>query len=150
PAVHICWHDAVAYCDWKSKKTGRKYRLPTEAEWEFAARGGLDRKPFCWGDELTPEGKWVCNIWQGEFPYSNEKLDGFEGAAPVASFPPNGYGLFDMAGNVWEWCGDWYSPEYYKEAPRKNPQGPPSSFDPREPGMPKRVQRGGSFLCCEN
>ena len=150
PVVHICWHDAVAYCEWKGKKTGKRYRLPTEAEWEFAARGGLDRKLFCWGEELIPGGKWMCNIWQGEFPHTNLKLDGFEETAPVASFPANGYGLFDMAGNAWEWCSDWYTPDYYKQSPRTNPPGPPEAFDPREPAVPKRVQRGGSFLCCEN
>jgi formylglycine-generating enzyme required for sulfatase activity len=150
PAVHICWHDAVAYCQWRSKKAGKKFRLPTEAEYEFAARGGLDRKLFAWGDDLTPNGKWMCNIWQGNFPVSNDKLDGFEGTSPVGSFPPNGYGLYDMAGNVWQWCSDWYRPDYYKDCPKKNPPGPIESFDPHEPGQCKRVQRGGSFLCCDN
>jgi formylglycine-generating enzyme required for sulfatase activity len=150
PAVHICWHDAMAYCQWRSKKEGKKFRLPTEAEWEFAARGGLDRKVFAWGDEQTPGGKWMCNIWQGEFPRKNDKLDGYEGTSPVGSYPPNGYGLYDMAGNVWQWCADWYRPEYYKDCPKKNPPGPLESFDPNEPGQPKRVQRGGSFLCCDN
>jgi formylglycine-generating enzyme required for sulfatase activity len=150
PVVHVCWHDAVAFCEWKSKKLGKTVRLPTEAEWEFAARGGLDRKPFCWGDELTPGGKWQCNVWQGKFPNHNEKLDGFEGTAPVASFSANGYGLHDMAGNVWEWCSDWYQADYYTKSPKINPKGPASSFDPLEPTMAKRVQRGGSFLCCDN
>lgn len=150
PAVHISWVDATAYCEWRSKKTGKKFRLPTEAEWEFAARGGLDRKLYSWGDEETVDGKWQCNIWQGEFPMRNLKSDGFEGIAPVAQYPANAYGLHDMAGNVWEWCSDWYSPDYYKDSPRENPKGPKTSFDPREPGTPKRVQRGGSFLCCDN
>jgi formylglycine-generating enzyme required for sulfatase activity len=150
PVVHICWHDAVAYCEWKKKKTGKNYRLPTEAEWEFAARGGLDRKLFCWGDDQTVNGKWMCNVWQGDFPNKNDNLDGFLGTAPVASFPANGYGLHDMAGNVWEWCSDWYQPDYYEKAPKQNPRGPDWSFDPHEVTAPKRVQRGGSFLCCDN
>ena len=148
PVVHICYADAVAYCAWARK------RLPTEAEWEFAARGGLDRKAFPWGDEFRPDGKWMTNIWQGLFPYANTKEDGFEGTAPVGSYPVNGYGLHDMAGNVWEWCADWYQPDYSDglldrnpEGPLRNPQGPNSGFDPLEPGFPKRVQRGGSFLC---
>src|SRR5262249_38157984 len=150
PVVHVCWHDAVAFCQWKSRKTGKTCRLPTEAEWEFAARGGLDRKLFCWGDELTPGGKWQCNNWQGKFPRENLKLDGFERTAPVASFPANGYGLHDMAGNVWEWCSDWYQPGYYAKAPKVNPKGPDYSFGPREVNGHKRVQRGGSFLCADN
>ncbi len=143
PVVHVCWHDAVAYAAWAGK------RLPTEAEWEFASRGGLAEKIYCWGDELLVNGRWMANIWQGRFPRENTAEDGFRGTAPVASFPPNGYGLYDMAGNVWEWCADWYRPDYYAVSPRNNPQGPHSSFDPLEPGVPKKVQRGGSFLCSE-
>ena len=146
PVVHVCWHDAKAYADWAGK------RLPTEAEWEFAARGGLVRKAFVWGDE-QPEagGTFRCNKWQGEFPHSNTKGDGYVRTAPVGSYPPNGYGLYDMAGNVWEWCADWYRPDYYKNGPARNPRGPSESFDPAEPNpkMTKRVQRGGSFLCSD-
>jgi formylglycine-generating enzyme required for sulfatase activity len=143
PAVQVCWDDAVAYAKWAGK------RLPTEAEFEYAARGGLVGKRYVWGDELTPEGKWMANIWQGRFPLENTKADGYSGTSPVKAFPANGFGLFDMSGNVWQWCGDWYRPEYYADSPRKNPQGPPDSFDPSEPNVPKRVQRGGSFLCSD-
>jgi sulfatase modifying factor 1 len=141
PVVQVCWNDAAAYAKWAGK------RLPTEAEWEFAARGGMAEKEFTWGTEFRPGGKIMANTWQGEFPHKNTKEDGFERTAPVGSFPPNGYGLFDMAGNVWEWCADWYRPDYYLISPERNPFGPDESYDPNEPGTPKRVQRGGSFLC---
>lgn len=148
PVVHIAYEDAEAYCRWARK------RLPTEAEWEFAARGGLTGKLYPWGDELQPDGKWMTNIWQGEFPLRDAASDGFAGIAPVAQFSPNRYGLHDMAGNVWEWCSDWYRPDTYNRgigapAATRNPQGPAHSFDPAEPTEKKRVHRGGSFLCTE-
>jgi formylglycine-generating enzyme required for sulfatase activity len=141
--VQVCWEDAVAFAKWAAK------RLPTEAEWEYASRGGLDHNPYVWGREKVPGGKWMANIWQGAFPNENTAEDGFKSTAPVGSFPANGYGLHDMAGNVWEWCADWYLPDYYSKSPRKNPQGPDTSHDPNEPGVMKRVTRGGSFMCSD-
>jgi formylglycine-generating enzyme len=148
PVVHIAYEDAAAYCRWACK------RLPTEAEFEFASRGGLDRKRYAWGDEFIPFGKHMANTFQGHFPDANTGEDGYLATAPVASFPANGYGLFDMAGNVWEWTSDWYRSDYYRTLAASgeitmNPKGPPDSFDPSEPGVPERVQRGGSFLCTD-
>jgi formylglycine-generating enzyme required for sulfatase activity len=148
PVVHVAWDDAVAYARWAGK------RLPTEAEFEFAARGGLEGKTFAWGDDLRPDGKWMANIWQGRFPYENTAEDGYRATAPVGSFPANGYGLYDMAGNVWQWCADWYRADYYRRlaAAKKlvrNPQGPDDSLDPSEPRTVKRVMRGGSYLCTD-
>jgi formylglycine-generating enzyme len=130
PVTHISHHDAVVYCSWAGA------RLPTETEWEFAARGGLEQKPFPWGDQLTPDGQHRCNIWQGEFPHHDTGEDGYRGTAPVAAFAPNGYGLFNMVGNVWEWCGDLFEP---------SPGGP--TRDSRAAFGSPRVIRGGSYLC---
>jgi sulfatase modifying factor 1 len=148
PAVHIAFPDARAYCE----ETGM--RLPTEAEFEYAARGGLDGKKYAWGDELKPRGKWAANIWQGEFPRKNLAEDGYSGTSPVRAFPSNGYGLYDMGGNVWQWTSDWYRPDTYRlDATAgivRNPRGPSTSRDPFDPGSFKRVQRGGSFLCSDH
>jgi formylglycine-generating enzyme required for sulfatase activity len=143
PVVQVCYEDAIAYAKWAGK------RLPTEAEWEFAARAGTTNKKYYWGEELKPAGKWMANIFQGNFPNKNFLEDGFEFLAPVKSFPPNAYGLYDMEGNVWEWCNDLYRPDYYQNSPKENPQGPNDSYDPDEPNTIKRVVRGGSFLCSD-
>jgi formylglycine-generating enzyme len=146
PVVHVAYEDALAYAKWAGK------RLPSEAEWEFAARGGLAGKPFVWGEEFRPHGKWMANTHQGQFPAHDTGEDGHMGIAAVGQYPPNGYGLYDMAGNVWQWTSDWYRPDYYQQLAAaggvaRNPHGPDTSYDPSEPNQPKKVHRGGSYLC---
>ncbi len=151
PVVHVAYEDVEAYAKWAGKE------LPTEAEWEFGARGGLVGAEYVWGDELTPGGKSMCNNWQGEFPWQNLRSDGYEWTAPVGSFPPNGYGLYEMAGNVWEWTTDWYREHAKIEhacCTLENPRGgeQDQSYDPRMPHVriPRKVMKGGSYLCAPN
>jgi formylglycine-generating enzyme required for sulfatase activity len=133
PVVHISWNDAQAYCCWSGQ------RLPTEAEWEYAARGGLEQKLYPWGDKLRPDGEHRCNIWQGEFPHHDTADDGYAGTSPFDAFPPNAFGLYSITGNAWEWCSDWFDIEFHRTANRNNPAGPSSGT--------AKVMKGGSFLC---
>ena len=148
PVVHLAYEDVLAYAGWAGK------RLPTEAAFEFAARGGLDRNLYPWGNELTPGNAAAANIWQGTFPAKDRGEDGYAGTSPVTAFPPNKFGLHDMGGNVWQWTADWYRPDYYTVLAKaggvaRNPAGPADSFDPQEPGAAKRVLKGGSYLCTD-